>query len=158
MSATKLVFTSVAVSLLLGASYVPSASASSPERKSSCVFDKHEPVQLAPYSVDAGLDWGSYSYMGGAQLFVPAREGLTPEWLSASVQEALASAHLETITKSNKAICDMPRLNDVHVAVVSASNGFWVQLIGRDGHTSKQLLDWAQTMLDSRKAKVAAAR
>ena len=152
MSATKLLFTSVAASLLLGAGYVGTASATSPERASSCVFHKHEPVHVAPYAVDTGLDWGSYSYMGGAQLFVPAREGLTREWLSASVQEALASAHLQSAAGSSKALCDMPRVKDVHVAVVSATNGFWVQLIGRDGHTSKQLLNWAKTMLESRKA------
>lgn len=152
MSATKILFSSVAASLLLGAGYVPSASASSPERDPACVFHKHEPVHVAPYSVDAGLDWGSYSYMGGAQLFVPAREGLTREWLSASVQEALANAQLKSAADSGKATCGMPRVQDVHVAVVSASNGFWVQLIGRDGHTSKQLLNWAKSMLESRKA------
>jgi hypothetical protein len=157
MSATKLVFSSVAASLLLGAGYVPSAAATSPERDPYCVFHKHQPVHVAPYSVDAGLDWGSYSYMGGAQLFVPAREGLTREWLSASVQEALASAHIGA-AGSGKAICDMPRVNDVHVAVVSASNGFWVQLIGRDGKTSKQLLSWAKGMLESRKALSARAQ
>jgi hypothetical protein len=149
MSATKILFASVSASLLLGAGYVPSVSASS---EGACVFHKHEPVHVAPYTVDAALDWGSYSYMGGAQLFVPAREGLTREWLSASVQDALANAQLTSAAASGKATCGMPRVQDVHVSVVSASNGFWVQLIGRDGHTSKQLLNWAKNMLESRKA------
>jgi hypothetical protein len=155
MSATKIVFASLAASLLLGAAAVSSASAHA-ERDSHCVFDKHEPVTVAPFSVDSGMDWGSYSYMGGAQLFVPAREGLTREWLAASVQHALASAHIVSPVdgSSAKAICDMPRLNDVHVGVVSGGNGFWVQLIGRDSRTSDALLKWARNLVALRgKAK-----
>jgi hypothetical protein len=98
------------------------------------------------------MDWGSYSYMGGAQLFVPAREGLTREWLAASVQHALASAHMVSSVDGSeaKAACDMPRLKDVHVGVVSGGNGFWVQLIGRDDRTSDTLLKWARGMVEPR--------
>ncbi|HTU57927.1 MAG TPA: hypothetical protein VMF89_05830, partial [Polyangiales bacterium] len=117
-------------------------------------FDKHEPVSVAPYTVDFGMDWGSYSFMGGAQLFVPAREGLTKEWLAASVEHALASAHVvSTVDGTNtKGVCDMPRLKDVHVGVVSGGNGFWVQLISRDDKTNQALLKWAKNLVAERKA------
>lgn len=149
MSATKHVLSVLAASLL----FASTASATSPERASSCVFDKHEPVSVAPYTVDFGMDWGSYSFMGGAQLFVPAREGLTKEWLVASVEHALASAHVEsTVAGNTKSVCDMPRLKDVHVGVVSGGNGFWVQLISRDEKTNQALLKWAKNLIEERKS------
>ena len=155
MSATKLVLTALTVSLLLGGAFASTAYATSPERASTCVFDKHEPVSVAPYTVDFGMDWGSYSFMGGAQLFVPAREGLTKEWLAASVEHALASAHVVT-NDNTKAVCDMPRLKDVHVGVVSGGNGFWVQLISRDEKTNRALLEWAKNLVAERKSARAA--
>jgi hypothetical protein len=156
MSATKLVLTALAASLLLGGVFASIASAISPERDSTCVFDKHEPVSVAPYTVDYGMDWGSFSFMGGAQLFVPAREGLTKEWLTASVEHALASAHVVSTVagpgNDAKGVCDLPRLNGVHVGVVSGGNGFWVQLFSRDEKTNKALLKWARNLVEVRKA------
>jgi|GEM_PF-1355147 len=150
MTATKLVLSAIAASLLFSGV----ASATGPERVSTCVFDKHEPVSVAPYTVDFGMDWGSYSFMGGAQLFVPAREGLTKEWLAASVEHALASAHVvSTVAGTDtKSVCDLPRLKDVHVGVVSGGNGFWVQLISRDEKTNQALLKWARNLVEERKS------
>ena len=148
MSATKLVSATIAATLLLGGAFTASASAN-PARATSCVFDKHEPVHVVPFTVDSGMDWGSYSYMGGAQLFVPAREGLTKEWLAAAVQHAVASAHVVS-AGDTKAVCDLPKVKDVHVGVVSGGNGFWVQLIGRDGRTSDALLKWAREFVELR--------
>jgi hypothetical protein len=150
MTATKLVLSAFAASLLFSGV----ASATSPEGVSTCVFDKHEPVSVAPYTVDFGMDWGSYSFMGGAQLFVPAREGLTKEWLAASVEHALASAHVVSTVDGTgaKSICDIPRLKDVHVGVVSGGNGFWVQLISRDEKTNRALLKWAKNLVEERKS------
>lgn len=152
MSAIKLVPTALAASLLLSGVFAATASATNPER-ASCVFDKHEPVSVAPYTVDFGMDWGSYSFMGGVQLFVPAREGLTKEWLAASVEHALASAHIVATEDGDEAkgVCDMPRLKDVHVGVVSGGNGFWVQLISRNEKTNQALLKWAKELIDGKK-------
>jgi hypothetical protein len=155
MTAPKLVFTAIAASLLVSGVFASTASATNPERAVTCVFDKHEPVSVAPYTVDFGMDWGSYSFMGGAQLFVPAREGLTKEWLAASVEHALASAHVVS-TDDGKGVCDMPRLNNVHVGVVSGGNGFWVQLISRDEKTNQALLKWAKNLVELRKSARAA--
>jgi hypothetical protein len=150
MSATKLMLSAFAASLLFSGV----ASATAPESVSTCVFDKHEPVSVAPYTVDFGMDWGSYSFMGGAQLFVPAREGLTKEWLVASVEHALASAHVVSTVDGTgtKSVCDFPRLKDVHVGVVSGGNGFWVQLISRDEKTNRALLKWAKNLVEERKS------
>jgi hypothetical protein len=156
MSAIKLVSATIAATLLLGGALAPSASANHPERASSCVFDKHEPVHVVPFTVDSSMDWGSYSFMGGAQLFVPAREGLTKEWLAAAVQHAVASAHVVSPGDA-KTVCDLPKVKDVHVGVVSGGNGFWVQLIGRDDRTSDALLKWAREFVELRNKSAARA-
>ena len=67
------------------------ASATAPK---SCVFDKHAPISAHAYSgTDTTVDWGAFPTSHGVQLFVPAYEGLTKEWLNVSVQHALDSAH-----------------------------------------------------------------
>jgi hypothetical protein len=135
MSSVKLASAALAVSVLFGSAAVPRAEASQP-----CVFEKYAPTAFAPYKVDNGIDFGSYSFVGGAQLFVPAREGLTREWLAASVQRALDRAAAGTEATS----CDGPRVKGVTVQVVSGGTGFWVQLISPDPSSSETLLKWAQ--------------
>jgi len=139
----KLVPAALAVVSLWAGVGIPSAQASSPGH--ACVFDKFAPVYVSAYSSENSIDWGSYSTLGGAQLFVPAREGLTKEWLAASVQQALDSAQ----------VCNSPRVHDVHVKVVSGGNGFWVQLIGEDEDTSAALLGWARSMVARQERRTA---
>ena len=127
-----------------------------PAPAGQCVFDKYEPVAVRPYMSENGIDLGSFSYLGGAQLFIPAREGLTKEWLAASIERVLASAH--QATSEQPALCDSPRFTDVHVQVVSGGNGFWVQLIGRDNATSEALLKWAHTLKAETKENRQASR
>lgn len=122
----------------LGGVGIPNAQASGPDQAQACVFDRFAPVAVSPYSSENSMGWGSYGWLGGAQLFVPASEGLTKEWLTVSVQQAIDSAQL----------CDSPRVTDVHVNVVSGGNGFWVQLIGQDEDTSAALLRWARSVVE----------
>jgi hypothetical protein len=136
----------LAVSALVGGASVPHALAAQPHPAEACVFDKFAPIAAAPYRTENGIDFGSYSHLGGAQLFVPAREGLTREWLAASVQEALARAQTSEPSASN--VCDSPRVKDVSVRVVSGGTGFWVQLISADQGSSTALLKWARSITD----------
>jgi len=144
----------LAASMLLGSlGIAQSAHASNPAGQ-ACVFDKYAPIAVAPYITENSIDYGSYSFLGGAQLFVPAREGLTREWLAASVQQALASSQSAPGASSPDApanSCDSPHFKDVQVTVVSGGNGFWVQLIGKDSHTSEALLKWARSVVDEHK-------
>jgi hypothetical protein len=134
MSARNLILNTVVPALLLGAS---SAYAASP-KSDSCVFEKYTPVAARAYSEDDSLNYVTYSTVKGAQLYIPAREGLTKEWLTASAQQALTS-------QSNDLTCSPPSsLKNVEVRVVSAGNGFWVQLVSRDERTADKLLKWAQ--------------
>jgi hypothetical protein len=145
MSIKKLVYTSMAAGLMLVAGNAGSAHASNNQAKHACILDRHAPVAVAPFTVDPGADWGSYSSSGGAQLFVPASEGLSKELLAASMQKAVAAAKAQASGQNSSAAnsCKLPRV-DVHVSVVSAGNGYWVQLTGHHPETSETLMKWAR--------------
>lgn len=154
MFATKLVTKALVPALLIGAAGAVSAPTAYAANPGSCVFEKYAPVSVTPYSADENVSYsyGSYSFLRGAQLFVPAREGLTKEWLEASVQRALS----EDAQKANDPACSNPNVKNVRVSVSSAGNGFWVALIARDERTADTLLKWARSIVDQH--KTAAAR
>jgi hypothetical protein len=150
MSIKKLVYTSAAASLMLLAGYSPSAYASNTQAKHACIFDRHAPLAVAPFTVDPGADWGLYSSSGGAQLFVPASEGLTKELLADSMQKAVAAAKAQASGQKSSVAnsCNFPRV-DVSVSVVSAGHGYWVQLVGYHPETSEVLMKWARDFIDT---------
>ncbi|HKP57706.1 MAG TPA: hypothetical protein VJV78_13335 [Polyangiales bacterium] len=125
-----------AAPILLAASTVHAAAGQTAEQ---CVFEKYAPASVAPYRVEENYGLGTYSHLRGAQLYVPAREGLTAEWLEASVQQALAQGPSEQA-------CQPTDVQKVQVSVVSAGRGFWVQLAAADDRSAEKLLRWAQSI------------
>ena len=150
MSLSAKIATPVLAAALLFGVGLQSAHAANPQSQQACVFDKYAPVAVVPYMTENSIDYGSYSFLGGAQLFVPAREGLTKEWLAASVEKAVANSNVAAAQSSNT--CGNPQFKDVHVTVVSGGDGFWVQLIAQDSHTSEALLKWARGIVDQHKS------
>lgn len=142
----KLPFVSV-LAAALAAAGAPASRASA----ETCVFNEYAPSVVTPYVADTVLDYATYSYLGGVQLFVPAREGLTQEWLAASVQKALAHS-AERHAHGASAKCSGPGLRDINVSVVSGGTGFWVRLLGRDYEDSRRLLRWANGLVASQNA------
>jgi len=161
MSIKTFVTRALVPALLIGAASAPSAHAASPNAR-DCVFDRYAPISVVPYSADENLSYGSYSFVRGAQLFVPAREGLTKEWLEASVQQALAQANQANAATKTPAgsdlACQSPQVKNVQVTVTSAGNGFWVALIARDERTADTLLKWARGVVAQHKPVTQAAR
>lgn len=149
MTIAKHITTSALSAALLFGFGSQSAHAANPQPANACVFDKYAPTAVSPYISENSFDYGSYSYLGGAQLFVPAREGLTKEWLAASVQQALAAT--KAATEDGTAACDTPNVKNVNVSVVSGGNGFWVQLISNDNQSSEALLKWARGIVQQHK-------
>jgi hypothetical protein len=147
MFTSKSIKQTVLAAALLGGLGLPVAQASHQSQSTACVFDKFAPTAVVPYKTENSIDWGSFSFTSGAQLFVPAREGLTKEWLTASVQRALVQAHVVTDKKADASHCDSPSVEDVHVNVVSGGNGYWVQLIGQDAKTAEKLMTWARALV-----------
>lgn len=105
----------------------------------TCVFEKYAPSSAAPFNASQTDGYDTYTYLRGAQLFIPAQEGLTKEWLGLNVQRALA----------NDEACN-PTVKPAQVTVTSAASGFWVQLSGADQRSAKSLLRWAQLMVEQR--------
>lgn len=100
----------------------------------SCVISQYGASSVAPYRAEENVGYGTYTQLRGAQLFVPAREGLTEQWLTLQVQRRL------------DATCK-PGVSDIRVQVVSAGNGFWVQLIAANQKNASELLHWAEGLV-----------
>jgi hypothetical protein len=97
----------------------------------SCVLTQYGASSAAPYRAEENVGYGTYTQLRGAQVFVPAREGLTEQWLTLQVQRNLGDT------------CK-PGVKDVRVQVVSAGTGFWVQLIAANQSNASDLLHWAE--------------
>ncbi|HKU40459.1 MAG TPA: hypothetical protein VJR89_19995 [Polyangiales bacterium] len=130
---TKQLLIALAAPIALAASTVHAAAGPSDQ----CVFEKYAPQSVAPYRMEENYGYGTYTKLRGAQLFVPAREGLTAEWLALSVQRALNQGPAES--------CQLT-VPQVSVSVVSAGSGFWVRLGASDDAAAEKLLRWAQSI------------
>lgn len=135
MPTRTMVFAAVCVALTAvtgGALAMPET----PAAKDACIFSRYQASTVAPFNGEENYGYGSYTSLRGAQVFVPAREGLTEQWLTREVQGALASCQ--------------PTVRNVQVQVVSAGPGFWVQLIAADQQQGKALLQWAKGLVTKR--------
>jgi hypothetical protein len=145
---------SVAVPALLLAASAAQARGGAPAEQ--CVFEKYAASSVAPFRAEENYGYGTYTRLRGAQLYVPAREGLTAEWLQLSVQQSLAKQAGVT----NGANSCQPVVPNVEVQVVSAGGGFWVQLAAADERSAEALLRWAKTIVPAQhvSASVASGR
>jgi hypothetical protein len=99
----------------------------------SCVITHYGASSVTPYRAEENFGYGSYSQLRGAQVFVPAREGLTEQWLALQVQRNLSTCK--------------PAVRDVRIQVVSAGTGFWVQLIAANQNKASELLQWTERVV-----------
>ena len=141
--------------LLLAAS---AAQARGDAAADQCVFEKYAASSVAPFRSEENYGYGTYTKLRGAQLYIPAREGLTAEWLQLSIQQALAKQPGVASTATAGANSCQPVVPNVQVQVVSAGGGFWVQLGTNDEHAAEALLKWARTIVPAqRKGSIASA-
>jgi len=136
MTQRKLVIAAALCALAATAATPAQLSADGPER---CVFETYSPGAVAPYEVEENVGYGSARVLRGAQLYVPAREGLTKEWLEVSVRQAFSAA------RAGEAARCRPQVRDVDISVTSAGTGFWVRLGSKKTETARALLLWART-------------
>jgi hypothetical protein len=140
MTTRKLMFAALCTALTAatGSAFAMPQTAKS---KQACVFSKYEAGAVAPFNGEENFGYGNYTELKGAQVFVPAREGLTEQWLTREVQSAFA--------RKDAASCQ-PAVKNVQVRVISAGPGFWVQLIAADQQQGKRVLDWALGLVSAR--------
>lgn len=142
MTTRKILFAALCSALMAAAA--TASAMPTREAKNTCVFSKYDASSVAPYKAEENFGYGTYTKLRGAQLFVPAREGLTEQWLTREVQGAL-SARSEGTCK--------PNVDGVKVQVVSAGPGFWVQLIAANERSGNEVLSWARGLVASRSAR-----
>lgn len=145
MSIRTIVSGSMIPALLLFAG-AAQASSSDP---SQCVFEKYAASSVAPFKSEENVGYGTYTRLRGAQVFVPAREGLTAEWLTLNVQRALSQR--ASAPSESDCVPGIP----VEVSVTSAGSGFWVQLRTNDDAQARALLRWARSVVPAQPSAAA---
>ena len=99
------------------------AAASRPETSEACFAD-NSVVKVVPHRAPIPSGQGSYDRLVGARAYVPAKPGLTGEWLHAQLARRSAAPQQGT-----ECPLDVP---GVAISVTSAGPGFWVSLAARE--------------------------
>jgi hypothetical protein len=109
---------------------------------SQCLPGAVEVTRVAPvYGPSYGERSGS-ARLAGARVFLPARPGLTAEWIAANLSRGAASER-KASTPANCPL-DVP---GAAVKVVSGGTGFWVQITARDGGRAEEILNRARRLV-----------
>lgn len=113
------------------------AAANTPSRSDACFAD-HTVAKVVPHRASIPAGQGTYDRLVGARAYVPAKPGLTGEWLHAQLARRSAAPR-------DDANCplDVP---GVSISVRSAGPGFWVSLTADDHDDAKEVLRRAQTL------------
>jgi hypothetical protein len=113
---------------------VGAAADSSHQHGDGCTLAGYTIAEVAPYRVREQVGRGTVERVAGAQLFVPAKAGLTRELIGANVL-----AHLERMRKGSMAGCPLD-VDGITVTVASGSTGYWVQIAGTNARDAKEIL------------------
>lgn len=101
-------------------------------------FAEHEVTKVVPHHKAVAAGQGSYRALAGARAYVPAKPGLTGEWLHAQLERRSSAPRAGT-----ECPLDVP---GVSIDVRSAGPGFWVSLSADDTKHAKEVLRRAQTL------------
>src|SRR4051794_11356838 len=83
----------LAAVVLAGAAFVPSVSFGAHAEAAPCILRAHRVPSVPPYRLREHVGRGTTSRLDGAQVFVQAEPGLTPEWLELQLARHIASMH-----------------------------------------------------------------
>lgn len=108
------------------------------EPASPACFAEHKVTRVVPHHAPVTNAVGTYERLMGARAFVPAKPGLTGEWLHA--QLAKRSAERQPGTECP---LDVPGVN---ISVHSGGPGFWVSLASRNHDDAAEVLRRAKTL------------
>jgi hypothetical protein len=111
--------------------------AAEPGSETSC-FGDHRVVKVVPHHAAVYSGQGTYEKLVGARAFVPARPGLTAEWLHAELARRAASAKPD-----GSCPLDVP---GVSIKVQSGGPGFWVSMTARDDADAREVLRRAEAL------------
>lgn len=126
-----------ALGLIGSVTYV--ASATPPSRE--CELITYRASAVRPYLVDVQQGRNSGKKLVGANVYVPAQQGLSAEYLQAQVQSHIAAMKNQPMPNCPLAI------EGANVNVVSAGNGYWVQISSTDQATAEEVLRRAEQLV-----------
>jgi hypothetical protein len=101
-------------------------------------FADHSVTKVVPHHKAIASGQGSYQALVGARAYVPAKPGLTGEWLHAQLERRSS-----TPRQGTECPLDVP---GVSIDVRSSGPGFWVSLSASDTADAKEVLRRTQTL------------
>jgi hypothetical protein len=132
----------ITAAALAAATAVPAIAIAGPSAASPCILSEHKIVSVAPYKVDEHIGKNVIQRVRGAQVYLQAEPGLTPEWLQLNFERHFA------MMKGTSMMPDCAfGLEGVRVDVVSAGSGYWVRLIAPNATTGEEVLRRAQLLV-----------
>lgn len=130
----------ITVATLSVASIVPAIAFAKTDTP-TCTLREHQVASVKPYRINEHIGRVAMPKLRGAELFVPAKPGLTAEWLQLSLQR-----HLTQMRTASMPGCPL-KVSDIRVEVTSAGNGFFVRLIAMDTEKAKEVLRRARLLV-----------
>ncbi|HVZ32853.1 MAG TPA: hypothetical protein VG963_10525 [Polyangiaceae bacterium] len=106
-----------------------------------CMLASLQVTQVGSLYTRVGAGKGVTQRFAGAQVFVPAQQGLTAEWIQANVQRHIAEAKM-----GRSYDCPLD-LDGISVNVVSGGTGFWIQISSQSNDTAKEILNRARRLV-----------
>lgn len=131
----------LAAVVLAGAALVPGVSFAANPPAAPCILREHRITAVTPYRIQEHHGRGSTSRLAGAQVFVQAEPGLTPEWLELQLTRHIAAMHGGGSMKD----CALD-MKDVSVRVDSAGTGFAVRIMAHDPSKAEEVLRRARLL------------
>ena len=114
-----------------------------PEQESHsswCMLASLQVTQVASLYTTELAPRGSVRRFAGAQVFIPAKPGLTPEWIQANIARHEAS--------KGRPAYDCPLdVAGARVTVTSGGTGFWVQIASKDPDAAREILSRARRLV-----------
>ena len=138
MSIRKLLSAAALVASAMLSSAAP-ASAAPDANARSCTLASFQVTQVASLYTDEHINQTVYRRFAGAQVFLPARPGLTAEWIRASIAQ-----HRTNAQAAHECPLDV---KGATVSVTSGGTGFWVQISARDSDAAREILNRAKRLV-----------
>jgi hypothetical protein len=132
--------TFLAMALIAMSGGIAAANTSTPAASTSAAecFANNPVTKVVPHHASVLAGQGTHEQLVGARAYVPAKPGLTGEWLHAQLARRASAPQGGTSCP-----LDVPGLD---ISVRSAGPGFWVSLSAPDASGAREVLRRAQTL------------
>jgi hypothetical protein len=132
----------LAAVVLAGATLAPAASFAANPSSGPCILREHRITAVTPYRVQQHVGRGVTTRLAGAEVFIQAEPGLTPEWLQLKLTRHIAAMQ----GAGSMANCALD-VKDVGIKVDSAGPGFAVKIFAKDPSKAEEVLRRARLLV-----------